>query len=234
MGLTAVDLLSVCLAERQEWKKSTGSHSCIPLCVVESLSDTCLSHPHFTSFSTSWGQTEAREAELCACVRVNTWGATDPITCMFTTVWEVLGCFGKGFLGAKHPPKLDGALQQREACGGLHDSSATWQSAQLSLCTDMSHFPADEQKAATFVSCLSQCSAKGRSPFPAFSLPEPAYFGCACPILQGSLALLPSSLCWDLAAALTSPARAEGPVGLSIKSSFFCLQADTGVCLGQD
>lgn len=98
----------------------------------------------------------------------------------------------------------------------------------------MSHIPADEQKAATFVPCLSQCSAEGRSPFPAFSPPEPAYFGCACPILQRSLALLPRSRCWDLAAATTSPARAEGPIGLPIKSSFFCLRADTGVCLGQD
>ena len=167
-------------------------------------------------------------------MHVNTWGAAEPITCMFLTVREVLWCFGKGFLGAKHPPKLASALQQREACSGLHDNSAMWQSAQLSLCPDMNHIPADKQKAATFVSCLSQCSADGRSPFPAFSLPEPAYFGCACPILQGNSALLPRSLCWDLAAALTSPARPEGPIGLPIKSSFFCLQADTGVCLGQD
>lgn len=37
VALTAVDLLSVCLAGWQEWKRSTGSCSCIPHCVGESF-----------------------------------------------------------------------------------------------------------------------------------------------------------------------------------------------------
>lgn len=35
-GLTAVDLLPVSPAEQQEWKRSTGSCSCIARCVGES------------------------------------------------------------------------------------------------------------------------------------------------------------------------------------------------------
>lgn len=164
-------------------------------------------------------------------MHVNAWGATEPITCMFTTLREVLWCFGKGFLGAKRPPKLDSALQQGEACSGLRSAAAC---AALSPCTDTSRVPADEREAAAFVSCLSsQCPAKGRSPFPAFSLPEPAYFGCACPILQGSLALLPRSPRWDLAAALASPARAEGPIGLPIKVVSSVSRQALGCALGR-
>lgn len=172
-------------------------------------------------------QAGVREAGLRACLHANAWGATEPITCMFTRLREVLWCFGKGFLGAKHPPRVDSALQQGEACSGLRSVAA------LSPCTDTSRVPADEREAAAFVSCLSQCPAKGRSPFPAFSLPEPAYFGCACPILQGSLALLPRSPRWDLAAALASPARAEGPIGLPIKVISSVSRRAPGCALGR-
>jgi len=154
-------------------------------------------------------------------MHANTRGATEPISCTFTAVWEVLWCFREGFLGATHPPELGSALQQREACGGLHDSPAMWQSARLSLCTDRSHVPADEQKAAPSL-CPALPSALQREGhgFPASSPPQPAYFGCACPILHGSLALLPRSPCWDLAAALTSLARAEGTHWAAHKKSF--------------
>lgn len=57
--------------------------------------------------------------ELRACVHVNTWGATEPLSCTFTTLWVgsgLLWCFGKGFLGAKHPPRLHSVLQQWETC----------------------------------------------------------------------------------------------------------------------
>lgn len=106
----------------------------------------------------------------------------------------------------------------------------------LSLCTGMSRIPAEERKAAASVSCLSPCSAKGggvhhSQPPPRLRQPILAVHAPSC---EGCLALFPGSLCWDLAAALSSPARAKGPIGLPIKSSFFCLQADTGVCLGQD
>lgn len=96
----------------------------------------------------------------------------------------------------------------------------------------MNHIPAEEQKAAAFMSCLCQHpQGEGHPPQPPPHLSQPMpVWAVRAPSCKGSLALLPKSLSWDLAAALSRP---QGLVGLPIKSHFSFLQTDIGCAWGR-
>lgn len=96
----------------------------------------------------------------------------------------------------------------------------------------MNHIPAEEQKAAAFMSCLCQHpQGEGHPPQPPPHLSQPVpVWAVRAPSCKGSLALLPKSLSWDLAAALSRP---QGLVGLPIKSHFSFLQTDIGCAWGR-
>lgn len=234
-GLAAFGLLSVCLSSGKEalvhaavFPTVSGKAGAIPACHIPIS-------PHFLQAGVR--QRLGRLSCVHACMSTPR-GATEPVGCVFPTVREVLWValvFWKGLFRSQ-------ASSQARRCPPA--MRGTWwpagQLCHVAGCPAVplhGHEPHPCGRAESCCLCvlpLPMLGKRGGSPFPAPSPPQPTYFGCACPILPGSLALLPTSLCWDLAAALTSPARAEGPMGLPIKSHFFCLRAGSGVCRGQD